>query len=159
MKTEFREGPGSCDPWTLEENPGLIVTSDIAYWVRINDLYSVKCLSDTESRIKGGEDPEKVIMDSLEFWRPKMIFRKKVLSRNIEIGVGSIDPKTWWTLMSRGEEIPEEKNKGKYRWIYIGEDPVPIRIDTEFYVGFLEDLKRVRTEEDLEFLITTWTWK
>ena len=162
MKIEFREGStGSIDPWTLERMISLgknsIVTDDMASWARINENQTIRVLPDAESRIKSGEDPEKVIMDSLEFWRPRMIWRKKVFSHLIEVGIGMIDPKSWWKSVSKGLSTLTTNGPNK-RWIYVDDCP-PICIDERDYLNFMRDLGAVDTEEEFNELIHIWSVK
>lgn len=161
MNLEFKKGSGSIDPWSFEKllslgrNP--IVTDDFVTWVRVENNYTFRVLSDTESRISSGEDPVKVLMDALETWRPGIKKKYIIHGETIEIGFGDVDPKTKWGYMSLG--ISHLTTGMPRVWVYYG-DNQPFKLRENEYLKFIEDIQNIpANKEELDEIITVWSWK
>ena len=160
MKLEFKNGSGSIDPWSLEKLLSLgrspIVTDDFVTWVRVDGGRTFKVLPDTEKRILGGEDPEKVLMDALETLRPGMKRKIMRFGHTIEIGTGEVDPKTRWEYMASGKSYLTTNGRPGRGWVYYDECP-PFSVDDIW--RFIEDIEIIPdNEKELDELITLWKW-
>ena len=158
MKIEFKNGSGNIDPWTLEmmiaQGRSPIVTDDFVTWVKVEDRYTFRALSDTESRIKSGEDPEKVLMDALEAWRPGIKRRYQKFGHTIEVGVGENDPKKKWEYMASGRSYLTTNGRPGRGWVYYDNCP-PFPVDDVW--KFIEDIDILpNNEKELEDLIELW---
>lgn len=120
-------------------------------------LYSFKVLPDTESRIKGGEDPYIVLMDALEFWKPYMLYDTWVLRRHFEIGqsINGKDPRKIWKSLASIEDHYFPCSSDGW-WVYINEDK-PFKVSDP--AAFLRDIRGAADERELNFIITVWKLK
>lgn len=152
MKIEFKSGSSNIDPWMKSDYPRVIESSDIVTWVRVEDKYTFKVSSDTESRISSGEDPEKVLIDSLERLGYDLFKMRKIHGHIIEIGLGEgkIDAKTKWKFLASGKDYHRDLSS---LWIYYDDRP-PFQVKD--YQRFLEDVMGTEDEEELNFIIELW---